>query len=738
LFLSRQNNLQDWHLFVFIFYSEQSMSKNALSSTALIAFAISSMVSVTAFAQDSNKVRLTINDSSSVRLRGNGSGMPGESISYMLSGKMLQVRVADPVLCADFAESPAEPAGNVKFALRDPNDVLQSAGGSFRGIAPISGAESGGIRLRFADAASSDNNKYLLRIATKATLQCYVFPGGDVAGAIQPSVVASPSDTNAPDAPAPDDLFFANGFEDGTLVAGIDLQTTIQAPTFGRAGDDISYVVTVFNNGLVAANNVQVRDFFNSTDAPRLLASTNSPNWTCAAVGAATCGQSTGTGYVYLPSASIGPGASLRFSVSRRLDAAAIVGSTVRIQAAAFSQPGDEDNVRRANNPTSVSIPVITNAPPTLTWVDPPNQTVLEDGQSGQVRFTVNDPDATVGNGALTVTGSSSNTGLIDSSGIVLAGEGSANRTVQLIPKPNAFGSAIITLTVNDSISNNTQPVQFSLTVTAVNDAPTFTAPNNISFAVGASGLRSIANLVPSFNPGTGESGQSLLQVRVRVISGGNIFTTGAAPGDDPKQINIVGNNASVPYVLSGTSGVATVGVIAVDNGGGSCASGSDACDTSSERTFTITVVGPNTPPTISWAATCVNSASGSPVTATMTAPAAGNPAILTIAAFTGTSNRRLTCNIASLTPGNESTQSLSIPVGGVSSTGTEITLDAPEDVLVLTGAGAGNRTLQFNSLIARTTTGTQDFSIVVKDSGGTASGGDDEETFSLRVVKAP
>src|SRR5204863_327676 len=92
-----------------------------------------------------------------------------------------------------------------------------------------------------------------------------------------------------------------------------------------------------------------------------------------------------------------------------------------------------------------------------------------------------------------TVTGSSSNPTLVPNGNIVFGGSG-ANRTVTVTPALNQFGSATITVTVNDG--TDTASDTFVLTVTPVNDAPTIsdiadqitledTATAAIAFTVG-------------------------------------------------------------------------------------------------------------------------------------------------------------------------------------------------------------------------------------------------------------
>ena len=71
------------------------------------------------------------------------------------------------------------------------------------------------------------------------------------------------------------------------------------------------------------------------------------------------------------------------------------------------------------------------------------------------------------------MTASSGNVALVPLANIILTGSG-ANHTIQVTPLPNQFGSAVITVSVNDG--TNTTSTTFQLNVTSVNDAPTITA----------------------------------------------------------------------------------------------------------------------------------------------------------------------------------------------------------------------------------------------------------------------
>jgi uncharacterized delta-60 repeat protein len=114
------------------------------------------------------------------------------------------------------------------------------------------------------------------------------------------------------------------------------------------------------------------------------------------------------------------------------------------------------------------------NDAPTITAIS--NRSINEDSSTGAISFFVADVDDDAS--ALAVSGTSSNTTLVPNANIVFAGSG-ANRTVTVTPAANQFGTATITVTVNDgSLSDSTA---FVLTVNAINDAPTISAIANTS-----------------------------------------------------------------------------------------------------------------------------------------------------------------------------------------------------------------------------------------------------------------
>jgi|GEM_PF-2565095 len=105
---------------------------------------------------------------------------------------------------------------------------------------------------------------------------------------------------------------------------------------------------------------------------------------------------------------------------------------------------------------------------PTISAID--NMTIVEDSTTGPIAFTINDPDTDLSQ--LLVSGSSDNQHVVPNGNITISGSGSA-RQVVVKPAPNAYGTALITITVTDGGNQTTET--FTLTVNSVNDPPTIT-----------------------------------------------------------------------------------------------------------------------------------------------------------------------------------------------------------------------------------------------------------------------
>lgn len=96
---------------------------------------------------------------------------------------------------------------------------------------------------------------------------------------------------------------------------------------------------------------------------------------------------------------------------------------------------------------------------------------IIEEDESTELLVTIDDVDTPVD--LLILSAVSNNQTLLPASGLVVGGAG-ALRTLRITPAANQTGSALVTVTVSDgSLSSS---VQFTVTVTEVNDAPTVSA----------------------------------------------------------------------------------------------------------------------------------------------------------------------------------------------------------------------------------------------------------------------
>lgn len=124
------------------------------------------------------------------------------------------------------------------------------------------------------------------------------------------------------------------------------------------------------------------------------------------------------------------------------------------------------------NSPNAPNAPTTPNTAPTISAIA--DLALSEDGASGPINFQIGDDETTADQLAVTV--ASGNVTLVPPGGIVLGGI-SNTRTISITPAANQFGSAVISVTVSDGMSETVRA--FTATVAAVNDAPTIsTIPN--------------------------------------------------------------------------------------------------------------------------------------------------------------------------------------------------------------------------------------------------------------------
>ncbi|HEY6080408.1 MAG TPA: tandem-95 repeat protein [Polyangiaceae bacterium] len=112
-----------------------------------------------------------------------------------------------------------------------------------------------------------------------------------------------------------------------------------------------------------------------------------------------------------------------------------------------------------------VDVTFIVNYAPSIGEV--PEIVTPEDVSTGAIPFSVLDPDSALAD--LIVTAELDSELPVPPSGLLLAGA-AGDRSLSLTPAPNAFGQALLTLSVSDGFETTTR--QVPVTVTPVNDAP--------------------------------------------------------------------------------------------------------------------------------------------------------------------------------------------------------------------------------------------------------------------------
>ncbi|MBD1833768.1 cadherin-like domain-containing protein [Cyanobacteria bacterium FACHB-472] len=152
------------------------------------------------------------------------------------------------------------------------------------------------------------------------------------------------------------------------------------------------------------------------------------------------------------------------------------------------------------------------------------------------------------------------------------------NGTWSFTGAANYNGTINLSYNVTDGNGGTTEASQ-SLTLAAVNDAPTFSAGAS-QVVMANSGVQTVTGWATNFNPGaTNESTQTLDSYIVNVVGNANIFK-------DAPTIDAQGNLTFTPVANLTTSTTATIEVRAKDNGGTLLG----GTDTSAAKTFNITV----------------------------------------------------------------------------------------------------------------------------------------------------
>jgi len=194
------------------------------------------------------------------------------------------------------------------------------------------------------------------------------------------------------------------------------------------------------------------------------------------------------------------------------------------------------------------------NTPPRI--LAPVAQTLAEDGVLEELAITLDDDETEAF--ALTLVARSDTPSLIDTDGLQLSGAGSTRR-LRVAPRPDAFGSALVTLVVSDAGGLSTE-AQFRVDVLSVNDAPTLSIAN-ARIVHAPSGP--VAHAMPSFadaTPGPANEAAQSLAFDLSVLSDPQAILDSAS----------IGASGGLSHALSGQSGVALLRLTVTDSGGAS------------------------------------------------------------------------------------------------------------------------------------------------------------------------
>ncbi|HTF16823.1 MAG TPA: tandem-95 repeat protein [Chryseolinea sp.] len=210
------------------------------------------------------------------------------------------------------------------------------------------------------------------------------------------------------------------------------------------------------------------------------------------------------------------------------------------------------------------------NDTPTISAITTQNINEDQAGGTGDINFNVGDKEA----GTLTVTASSSNQTVVPNGNITVAGSGTA-RTVNVVPANNAFGTAIITLTVTD-VDDLFATSTFNVVVASINDVPTISTPPNQTIAENAS-TGAIPFIVGDIETAPGSLSVSRATSNVALVPLANVVLGGS------------GTNRTVTVSpLASQSGTSTITLTVTDG------------TTPVSTTFDVVVTAVEDPPTIS------------------------------------------------------------------------------------------------------------------------------------------
>ncbi len=250
-------------------------------------------------------------------------------------------------------------------------------------------------------------------------------------------------------------------------------------------------------------------------------------------------------------------------------------GTTYYFAASSIDGSGFESDF---SNETTATVPFAANQPPTLAVIS--SVTITEDATAQTVNLSGITVGGTNESQTLTVTASSSNTGLIPNPTVTYTSP-NATGSLAFTPVANANGSAVVTVTVNDGASsNNIVTRTFTVTVNAANDAPTIAALSNVTLAEDAA-----TQTVSLAGISTGAANETQTLTITATSSNPSLIPNPTVTYSSP---NATGSLAFTP--VANATGSATI-TVTVNDGG--------AANNTATSTFTVTVNTANDAPTL-------------------------------------------------------------------------------------------------------------------------------------------
>lgn len=233
------------------------------------------------------------------------------------------------------------------------------------------------------------------------------------------------------------------------------------------------------------------------------------------------------------------------------------------------------DGALTATNTVAITITAVNDAPAISALAV---KTIDEDSGVTNITFTISDVDTDLTN--VTTTAFLANTNLAS---VTVTNADSTNRVLVLTPSTNAFGSTLVSVVASDGDKSATN--RFTLTLSGINDAPSFALSTNLVVVTEDAGAQSVSAFVASVDKGpTNESSQTITYVLTS--SDASFF----------KKLPAISAAGVLTYTTATNKyGTNTITVYAKDSGG----TNSGGVNVSASTNFSIVVNNVNDAPSL-------------------------------------------------------------------------------------------------------------------------------------------